>query len=70
MISCNQLKLFDDELYEISYWAYPFDKKGNYIFTRMEKYIDIKKEHELKDFIKDLELLNYMNINFRCLVRQ
>jgi len=53
--------------YQVTFWAYPFDKKGNYIKNRMDKYQETKTEFELKQFIEILQSVNYQAIKFKPL---
>lgn len=62
-----QLSIFDltPKNIIVEYWAYPFDKNGNYILTRMEKYTEVKNEFQITEFLKMLELVNYQGIKLK-----
>lgn len=61
----NQLKLFEDRMYLVTYWAHPFNKQLNYIKSILTKYEEQIPEHKLNEFIKYLELLKYKNIQVK-----
>lgn len=65
----TQLTLFDltPTQYQVTYWAYPFDKKLMYIKNRMDMYQEIKNEFELNEFINILKTVNYQNITYKKL---
>lgn len=58
----NQLKLFEDRMYLITYWAHPFNKKGYHIENVMQKWEETIPEHRLKDMLWQLELCECVNI--------
>ena len=60
----EQLKLFDDIVYRITYWHYPFNDKGEYIHTRLDLYEEILPEHKLKDMLRCLYITNCVNIKY------
>lgn len=59
------LKLFDDEYFQVSYWAFEFDKNGNYIKTHLSKFTEIIANYRLPEFISMLKCIGSKNIQIK-----
>jgi hypothetical protein len=60
----NQLKLFEDRMYLITYWTHPFNSEGEYIKEYMQKFEELIPEHRLYDFVSMLNIINCRNIKY------
>lgn len=57
-----QLKIFDEDIYIVSYWHYEFDNNGTYIKTHLTKFTEIIEDYRLIEFISMLKLTCCKNI--------
>lgn len=65
----SQLKLFEvsEQMFEVSYWAAPFDKKGNTMPWILQNWVEVVNKKKLQ-FLKEYCFkysCNYFNVKIK-----